>query len=734
MGGDNSEVDIAINVQDLTNGSHLKDLLQDNAKPLFQFATGIAPLWNQPIAKVPQGTCVDFSISDSASWATGTGVCFALTPSSSCKLEVIAQGALLKYAPDLDSAATAELPGVPYGGSAYLKLSLDFSITGKVSGAGTAGGFGISGSAKATGEASFIFCHRVPNTTQLSDAVRETFNGLVFPSHPSCAADMLTNDMSQISFKGTLGCSLTVSYGIAHVDFAAPSVGSVLDSVKQGAVQLHLPSGSIDVGASANISYTHSDEFTAVVQKSAAAQAFLYVMRARRDDAAESLGVNAKITIDDCNFIAPDPKNVARAVDSVCGFGGDQVADVATGLSGKLNDALNDKLNDWRSNIVGDGVSLTAAWEQQRSTCMLYLYRIPLDTPALVTRSWTSLCYGDVKTAVESGGLIPDAGSGISRKVSRSFTISLQLFNFFAAKNTTEYFSNSKTFITDTGNIRYVYDVGEESDTTINKVVTKCRIHFIASVDELSAKSISNASVNLQLELSENGNSNEAGRMAGIVGYIPGPESGAAQQAMQKYVGLAATGTLNLVCVLTPSAYGRLACSDLSQQPVNLYQDSLNWVAYHDATVKLIPNAAYLRPLTFQTWETFNLLCRGKKANDLPDRRDSGNIAIATDTFWQGRGINAPAPLVNDFCVSSASFMNLCDELHSLAGKVAAAGTPDEWQQLLNDLKGIVKKDASNMHYIKPAMAGLLQLCHPQTVKYKPTTGKDSFTCTLTLS
>jgi hypothetical protein len=277
-------LDLALKVSDLTDASQLKSLLQDQAQPLFKFAVATAPYWNGPVEKFPSGTKASFSLSDSACWKTSTGISFGLSGSAECDLEILTKGCALEYLDNLDATSKSGIPAGDYSGSAYVKLSLCFTISGNVSGSGNVGALGICGNAKGSTGASFVFAHKIKCGTLLKDAITDAFQKFVFPFEPSCATDMAAGDIAQVTFNGSMSYSLQLSYGVANYSFCAPSVKTVLDSCSKGAASLELPSATIDVSASANLDCSHSDDFTAIVQKNDDAHAFLYLMRARKTD------------------------------------------------------------------------------------------------------------------------------------------------------------------------------------------------------------------------------------------------------------------------------------------------------------------------------------------------------------------------------------------------------------------------------------------------------------------
>src|SRR5580704_143472 len=73
-------------------------------------------------------------------------------------------------------------------------------------------------------------------------------------------------------------------------------------------------------------------------------------------------------------------------------------------------------------------------------------------------------------------------------------------------------------------------------------------------------------------------------------------------------------------------------------------------------------------------------------ANHVPSRRDLGNYMPAGQNLSQSRW-----PAHQTFLVASTGFMNLCDDLHSLATATAEVSTPTEWTDLLTTIEKWVK-------------------------------------------
>ncbi|HUI82872.1 MAG TPA: hypothetical protein VL240_01545 [Candidatus Binatia bacterium] len=717
-----SSFDLSVKISDLSDASHLKSLLQNQAGQAFRFAEELAAHWASPVRTVPQGTKFKFSLSDAGNWKTATGIGFGLTATAQCELDVLNSGAVLKYRDDIGAAATSGLPAGPYPGSSYIKLSLDFQLEGNLSGTGSAGAIGISGNAKASSDATLLFAHKVPNGMLLKDAVREALDRLVFAFQPSCAADMSAGDIAQVCFNGTLNCSFTLSYGLAKYSFAAPSVSTALKRTTKSGSALDLPSASVSVGASLSIAYTHSDDFSAIVQKTAVSDASLYLMRAHKNKVSGSIGLAAQVTLTGSSLHL-DPHALQQGIARIVG---QSAAAKVAAQAGELEETLDSLVENWMKNEVGNGAGLKASWDSQTATTMLFKYRVDLAHTELCDRSWRDFVLGDLRSAVGAGGLVLEPGSGINHQISRSFTLSATFFNFFHAKDVDTYFQSSTVSVAPNGDLRFLFDVGREHETQINQVLKKTRIHFLAD-----AGASGPGDVKLQIEMCETRSGREARHMAAVAGYLsPNPQVAAVRKDMEDFVAAHHAGTLTLTCILEPSAYGKLTCSPAGDRPPqDDSADRNNWQVFDHASILLL-GLDNVRDVTWQKWQEWNRAANGAT---VANRRHWGDWdGSDASTVWHVNDTNTRT-LLNRLCLVSSEFMNLCDDLHRLAERLGAAHIPDDWNLLLDNLKNIVVTDV-NTDFAKPAVAALLKLSAPQQVKYTRQGSAKTLTCTLTMT
>jgi len=218
-----------------------------------------------------------------------------------------------------------------------------------------------------------------------------------------------------------------------------------------------------------------------------------------------------------------------------------------------------------------------------------------------------------------------------------------------------------------------------------------------------------------------------------------------AQAAIQTFAQQqGSSGTLKVISIFKPSAYGRLVCSSFAGNaaPTNQDNDAQNWQAFHDAVVTF-PNLQSMGVFQYSHWQDFNRACRteaGFPSPAIANRRASGNWQAVTPGFWlkiPGAGsINAvPASY---FMMASAEFMNLCEDLHALAGLTASPAGADQdasaYDRMLISVVNLIVKYDVNTDYAEPALAALLRRISGATAACQSTSGAGSLTCTFTLS
>ncbi len=728
--------------KDLETLSDLKAFLSSEQGAIFTIAQELAQYAGQPIQSAVGITPAKLSLTGPASWKTSNGISFSLTPTASCTVSISNTSTKFTVTENIDSTDTMDIVVGPSPNVVYVNIDLDFDIEGSVSGSGTFSGVGVAGKASGSGSATLSFCQPVSSTTETSQALKEAFSGLVLPLDPSCALKMSVGSLTKVNFDGSINCEVDVTYGLGSYKVSAPDIGLVQKSLGVAWEKLTPPTATINAGAKASVSYKHSDHFGLIVQKNDANTATLYLVRSAENETGESVGVTVGISTTDVS-LALDPTQITSTVQQVTGNStlATSVGNAVAQPVNSLQTSLTSKLNTWISDASGQA-GLTFSLAQQKGRTVLFEFSVDLTTAQLAKESWADLLGGSLPEALENPGFKLLAGSGVSEQLKDSSTIQLHFFNLFQWTQTTDYFSNAYVELASDGSIRFFNDIGDEQQTQTKEALSDMRVHFVATATEDTKGDVSDAEVDMYVELSVTKNQEEANKLASVLGMIPANAVvHNAQRAMSTYLGTYPNGTLSLVNIVKPSAYRKLSCSAYTgSTPPALpqEQDQDNWYAFQNATEALMPDlaSAFVSVLSYPFWMKFNVLANGI-TNGVPDRRNPGSTgpgAVPDSFFGNLQNVRGQ---VTYFLRASADFMNLCDYLHTLANTVGQTSIPAEWNQVLQSLVAIVK-NAVTIDYAKPAGGALLYLCSIGGAQVSMSTAQakdgSTLTCTLVLS
>jgi hypothetical protein len=203
------------------------------------------------------------------------------------------------------------------------------------------------------------------------------------------------------------------------------------------------------------------------------------------------------------------------------------------------------------------------------------------------------------------------------------------------------------------------------------------------------------------------------------------------------------SGSETLKMIFKPSAYGRLSSSTLGKKMIEEVDrgnfDAFAWACSHvegSAPANFTLNPA----MDYATWRTWNIAANDQfppPVGSVPNRRDEGGRAQGWNYLGKQFGAAAPAQLIGFSFQAASDFMNLCEDLKSLAGLVTADTV--SWDTLIADLKSIIKNDVAG-DFI-PATALALTKCvgqagvQPQILGPAPNSAQEqSITVTLMYS
>lgn len=737
--------------KDLKNASDLRSLFTGQATAIFRVGSEIARYAGQPVRSAVGSAPAKLTLQGDPNWKTKSGIAFSLKADASCTIAISNTSAKFPVAMNVDSKVTTNVVAGPTAEMVYINIELDFDIKGAVSGSGSVSGIGIAGKASGSRSATLAYCQPVSAELETAAAVKAAFDGLLFPFQPDCALNMPVGSIGKVNFDGTLDCELDVTYGLGNYKLSAQDLGATQNSVKVAWDKLTAPSLVANAGAKASLTYKHTDHFGVIVQKVDPNAALLYLVRSADDETGQSLGVSVGISTTSISCKV-DPDQLKNAVKEVTKGGSPKLQTEVASLVPDLQTSLVGKANSWLSSHKEDA-GLLLSLSQQSGRTVLYAFKVDLSSAAsqtLARQSWTALMSGDLRQSLQIGGFKLQPGSGVADSLKRSSCIQFHFFNLFQLTTTSDFFKNSVTKLAPDGSIRVFVDLGQESQFSIRSASETATIHFVATATEdTQGSNYLKAEVDLYIELSETNKPKEAGRIANSIGSIAAnPAVQSAQQKMATFVANHGSKKLDLITIFKSSAYQKLDCSAYTvdangkAHPPALpqKQDEDNWEVFQASVKRLMTDLSEtVAELNYDKWMLWNVSSNYQigdvpDGNHVPDRRNVGNYIPAGQNLFHDHWL-----AYQPFLLASTGFMNLCDDLHSLATVTAQVSTPTTWGSLIATLQKWVQSDV-DPDWSKPALSALLSLCSVGTtasdVSTAFQTAKDNscFTCTITLS
>lgn len=738
-------------IKDLKKPSDLRSLFTGQRAAVFRIGSEMARFAGRPIQRAVGSSPAKLTIQGEPKWTMSSGIVCSLTADSNCTIAVCPTSTKFSLAKRIDSKATTDVVAGPMDGMVYINIELDFYIKGALSGRGNLGGIGIAGKASGSRSATLSYCQPISAELETVAAIRAAFDGLLFPFQPDCSLSMPVGSIGKANFDGSLNCELDVTYGLGNYKLSAQDLGASQDCVKVAWEKLSPPSLDIDAGAKASLTYKHADHFGVIVHKIDANTALLYLVRSADDETGQSMGINVGISATSVSATV-DPVRLANTIKQVTGGGSPKLTSEVASLAKDLQTSLAGKANAWISSHKGDA-GLMLSLSQQSGRTVLFTFMLDLSSmtsQTLARHSWVALISGDLRHALQIGGFTLQTGSGVSEGLKRSCCIQLHFFNLFQLKQTSDFFKNAVAKLAPDGSIRVFIDIGQESQFSIRSASATATIHFVATATEDTKEgNYQKAEVDLYIELSETNKPKEADRISNAIGSIAtNPAIQSAQQKMLTFSANKGGKKLSLITIFKPSAYRKLACSVYTvdkngkAHPPALpqQQDEDNWKVFQTSVKRLMKDlSAAVAELNYHKWMLWNVSSNyqiGDLPDDkhVPDRRNVGAYMAAGRALFHDRW-----PAYQTFLLASADFMNLCDDLHSLATATAQVSTPANWGSLMATLQKWVQSDV-NPDWSKPALSALLYLCSigttPSDVRadFQPEKENSGLTCTLTLS
>lgn len=764
---------IALSIGDLDPLSldGLKDLAGEAEATGLKLGPEFSAFLGQPLAALPphfSSTGVQFT-GGSPAWTlpAGTAVPFTFTLSAGIcgKISVVTSGDLLSYTdgfaqtitPGLSPLAPngAALKSIPVAaGEAFVVLELEFQLSGRVTGSYQPGVYGVSASASAVTTISVAFYKSCPPSMPLQQAVTQAFQGFVLPLHEKTLEHLSPGDYLHYNLTANLQLGVGADLGYDKVFYAGTAVQAIPGTASAITLTGTL-APQVQAGARFCFAYDYCGAFEILLWCDAAKKVSLHLYRSRTQ--ATTVGANfglalasgGKASLGATTAQVRDLMTGSLPAPLQAAFR-DKVMPAAEGELAKYVGELNGKMTAWLTRTDFQVATLDAAIQHAGSRFLLTEYTIDLNNPNY-GNAWRSMLDGRYLDAMQmpDTGVTLAAGSGTEALFKTTAAIKLNLFGTFHAAWTTDTFSNSSLVYAGNNVFHLLAVEGKDVLAARDATQREITMYFAAEAD-VSTTGSRVGPPQLHCLLQADSKPDFGGKIGRLVGLL---STGPAVQMLAESIAATARQpqsavTLHLIFEPGPDGFGGLDAATLQHgRPDDENKDRKNYEAFAQAcreTFKEGPASFQWagRALTYDLWRDAWIASNDQwpaPDGSVPNRRQHGGYGSGVQAQLDGAlsglsGSSGPAPLIFYALDAATQFMNLCDDLRTLASRTASY-TPATWPSFVAELSCIVKNDLQT-DFMPATMLALAMLCGgtPTALSAAPAAlpGGNSFGVTMT--
>ncbi len=715
-----------------TNVTALKSF-QNALNLAFSLDSTLISLLDTALGKVPSSaskSSITFT-SPAASWNPGGGpVQFGIQGGAAGTLEVVTSGDLVSYTDGLDSPQQKSITVA--ANIAYVKLSLNFTISANASANYSGGAYGVKSALDTSATYAITFCKEFDPSTLVRTAIAQTFESFVLPFHIDTLTQMSDGDYLLHEFDGNLHLSFGLYAGLDQVLYAGQSSVDIRQTFGSPLATLSAQTKpEITLGATLDFSFQYATRFEALLSKTGGT-ARLHLFRSA--NATSSATLKAGLTFD-ANTSASITSHAQTVQDSLVKTAGgagsaggaalDQVLKSTNAVSeiDKYVAEVNEKLSSWLNRANGLQANLQVAIETSRSRTVLASYAFDL-TSANYPTAWQAAISGDFVNALQTGAVTLDIGSGLEQTYQTKTSFACNFFNLWSLSTWSQFTSNVSLVYAGNNVFHLIAKADRTTETDSMGAMHSMDVYFSATAGVTTGGKVSNTDINLHIDLTAQSDPKAASTIATMLSAIEGgPVCDALARGMHAFATNSKKGTAQLQVTIPSSAYSRVNCDPYNgDKPLtgSTHNDSVNWAAFAQAADDL--NAWPLRQMS--TVSTQNLMFL-KSFNAWEDLNKAANGSTTPNRVHRGdaMGNNWPEdfPQVDDLSrklivhsmLAGQSFMNFCADLRDLmnVADVNSAGTT--WNVLLQLITNAIKADL-DVDFLRPAALAIIRLCESQ--------------------
>ena len=620
-----------------TDASQVKSLQSDESL-LFSLGAAWFSVLNLTLSTIP----ASFAAEDVK--YTGPAVSFPLGPvtfglqaNAEASLSLYTSGTLLSFKDGLEQPLQENVPVLP--GMAYLALTLNLNLSGNATFTYSGGAYGVNAELDATRTYAVSFYKAFAPSTPVRQALAALFESFVLPLHKETFQHLAEGDYLLHEFDGNLHLAFGAYGGIDSVGYAGQSavdlsktLGSPLASFAVGAKP------EIKANVDLNLTLQYSSQFEALVSRSGNAGRLHLFRSTKRDaqtkfDAGMTISLNGSVAL---TPTAPDAlqQSLVGAAGGASSLGGKAVAEVlnragaAAEVQKYVTDA-DDKLTAWIDKANGRQANLEVAIDSQHARTVLAGYTFDLASTSF-DQAWQHAYNGDLVAALGTGAVTLDAGSGLEQEYQRKTSCTWNIFGLFKYTGWDQFSSNTSLVYAGHNTFHLVETVSHAIQSQVLGALRSLNLYFTADAGVLAAGTLSDAQVQLHLDITAKGDRKAIASMSRLLGALGAP---ALARDLAAFGTNQKQGTAELNITVSPAAYGHIGASASS---TDFQADERNWQAFNHAADDITDwplksngslNASVAQFLkSFTAWELLN-----KEATGLStvDRAHVGN-ALST--------------------------------------------------------------------------------------------------------
>ena len=660
----------------------------------------------------------------------GSAVTFGLQGGASGVLEIVTAGDLLAYTDGLNAPQTQTVAAV--AGTAYVRLTLGFSLAGNAAGTYSGGAYGVKAGGSAATVYGITFAKAFAPSTTVRDAIAQTFAAYTLPLHPATLRNLSDGDLLLYRFDGNVHLSFGAYAGLSKVLYAGQSSVDVVQSFGSPLATLSVATKpTVTLGATLDFALAYATEFEALLEKGAGV-ARMHLFRSSASSSSTTLKAGMTFDGNTTTLMTSHVQTVVGSLVNAAGSGGagaqaamTQVLS-QTGAVAEVDKYLKevqDKLTSWLNRANGVQANLQAAIESSGTRTMLAGYAFDLESPAF-DGAWELAAKGDFVQALATGSVTLDGGSGLEKSYQRSTSFECHLFNLWSLSTWSDF--QSKTSLVYAGNnvFHLQANVGRTVETQSMGAMRSLNVYFAASAQVGSAGTVdgavSGADVDLHLDLTAQAEPKAAAAIATLLLALGGgPRCDALGQGMRVFAANTAKGIAQLQVTLPASAYSRLQCDPYTgskPQTADNTADAANWDAFAKAAddlhawvlaqTSVLSESELARLRSFAAWAKLNQAANG---DTRPNRVNLGNAAACWPADFPQVGTGVQTLIVYSM-LAGQSFMNLCADLVALVAAKNSDAAGVSWDGLLQLMTTTIKRDVST-DFVRPTALALMRLC-----------------------